>query len=280
MNVQRQVIYAQRREVLEGKDMSEDVLDWIDEVIGRTVGAYTDAEYAEEWDLDELVNQLHALYGTDITLDELREDGVDLADREALIGEFQEDAREVYGEKQESFGLNPDTNAPLIRDVERYVILQIVDRRWREHLENMEYLREGIHLRSMAQKDPLTEYRHEGHVMFEELGQNIREEVVLTLFHAELAPEARQEVTAPQADGAGNGDLRYEHETAQGADAIAAAGAAPQTASSGTSTSVGGGGGTVATAAKTAVGPNGEKLGRNDPCWCGSGKKFKKCHGA
>ena len=74
MNVQRQVIYAQRREVLEGKDMSEDVVDWIDEVIARTVGAYTEAEFVEEWDIDELVNQLHALYGTDITLDELRED--------------------------------------------------------------------------------------------------------------------------------------------------------------------------------------------------------------
>jgi preprotein translocase subunit SecA len=133
----------------------------------------------------------------------------------------------------------------------------------------------------MAQKDPLTEYRHEGHIMFEELGQNIREEVVLTLFHAELAPEARQEVAARQTDGrAGNGDLRYEHETAQGAEAIAQAGAAPQAAAPGASTSVGGGGGSVATAAKAAVGPNGEKLGRNDPCWCGSGKKFKKCHGA
>ena len=171
MNVQRQVIYEQRREVLEGKDMSEDVVDWIDEVIDRTVGAYTEAEFVEEWDLDELVNQLHALYGTDITLDELREDGVDLADREALIAEFQEDAQEVYAEKQESFGANPDTDAPLLRDVERYVILQIVDRRWREHLENMEYLREGIHLRSMAQKDPLIEYRAEGHGMFEELGR-------------------------------------------------------------------------------------------------------------
>ena len=118
--------------------------------------------------------------------------------------------------------------------------------------------------------------------MFEELGQNIREEVVLTLFHAELAPEARQEVAARRdGGGAGNGDLRYEHETAQGADAIAAAGAAPQAAALGASTGVGGGGGSVATApAKAAVGPDGEKLGRNDPCWCGSGKKFKKCHGA
>jgi preprotein translocase subunit SecA len=282
MNVQRQEIYAQRRRVLEGEDMSDFVLGWIDEVIERTVANYTETEYGEEWDLDALVGQLHALYGTDITVDELREDGVDLADRDALVEEFRQDARDVYEEKNEQFGLNPDTDAPLLRDVERYVILQIVDRRWREHLENMEYLREGIHLRSMAQKDPLTEYRHEGHLMFEDLSAGIREEVVLTLFHAELAPEAREEVAARNdGRGAGNGDLQYEHEVSQGADAIASAGDAPRAAAvgAGASTAVGGGGGSVATAPKATT-PDGEKIGRNDPCWCGSGKKFKKCHGA
>jgi preprotein translocase subunit SecA len=253
--------------------MSDDVLDWIDEVIDRTVANYTETEFGEEWDLDELVGQLHALYGTDITVDELREDGVDLTDRQALVEEFREDAREVYGEKEEQFGLNPDTDALLMRDVERYVILQIVDRRWREHLENMEYLREGIHLRSMAQKDPLTEYRHEGHIMFEELSAGIREEVVLTLFHAELAPEAREEVAARH-DGRGEADLQYEHEISQGADAIAAAGGT----ATAVATSAGSGGGSVSTAPQANGGH--EKLGRNDPCWCGSGKKFKKCHGA
>ena len=284
MNVQRQVIYRQRREVLEGKDMRDDVLEWIDEVVARTVDAYTETEFGDEWDLEAMVAQLHALYGTDITLDELREDGVDLTDRNALVEEFQEDAREVYGEKEEQFGPNPDTDAPLIRDVERYVILQIVDRRWREHLENMEYLREGIHLRSMAQKDPLTEYRAEGHILFQELNQNIKEEVVATLFHAELAPEAREEVAARQNGAPQDGDLRYEHETAQGADAIAAAGAAPAPRGGGSgpavATAVGGGGGAVATAPAQRVVSEHEKLGRNDPCWCGSGKKYKKCHGA
>jgi preprotein translocase subunit SecA len=113
MNVQRQEIYAQRRRVLEGEDMSEFVLGWIDEVIERTVANYTETEYGEEWDLDALVGQLHALYGTDITVDELREDGVDLADRDALVEEFRQDARDVYEEKNEQFGLNPDTDAPL-----------------------------------------------------------------------------------------------------------------------------------------------------------------------
>jgi preprotein translocase subunit SecA len=270
MNVQRQVIYQQRREVLEGKDMSEDVREWVDEVIARTVLAHTETEYSEEWDLDQLVGAMHALYGTDVTVDELREDGVDLASREALIEEFQADARDVYDEKERELGTNPDTGQPLVRDIERYLILQIVDRRWREHLENMDYLREGVHLRAMAQKDPLVEYRHEGHGMFEELGGAIREEVVLSLFHVQLAPEAAPRLEPERVDG----KVSYEHESSAGADVIA--GAATATA---VATPVGGGGTAVATQGQRVAAEH-EKLGRNDPCWCGSGKKFKKCHGA
>ena len=106
-----------------------------------------------------------------------------------------------------------------MREIERYVILQVVDSRWRSHLDSMDYLRDGIHLRAMAQKDPLVEYRAEGHAMFEELGGMIREEVVLTLFHAQIEVEPQQ--LEPQQ---GNGNLVYEHETAAGADAISAAG--------------------------------------------------------
>jgi preprotein translocase subunit SecA len=159
----------------------------------------------------------------------------------------------------------------LMRWLERYVILQVVDSRWREHLENMDYLREGVHLRAMAQKDPLVEYRGEGHQMFEELGRQIREEVVFTLFHAELAPEDAQELQAYQESQAvGDGGLSYEHQSLAGAEAIAAAGAGED--------------GAVATmlppVTEQRVVSEQEKIGRNDPCWCGSGKKFKKCHGA
>jgi preprotein translocase subunit SecA len=263
MNVQRHVIYRQRREVLEGKDMSENVLEWVDEVIERAVDAHTEAQYAEEWDLDALASAMHELYGSDMTAEEIR-DEVEL-DRDALVEEFQEDARDAYRDKEaEIEGMQEG----LMRDLERYLILQIVDRRWREHLENMDYLRDGIHLRAMAQKDPLVEYRHEGHIMFEELGQGIREEVVFTLFHAQL--EARQAPTIQEAPAAaldGNGHLSYEHESLAGADAIAAAGAGAAAATA------------VATRPQQIVSSEHEKLGRNDPCWCGSGKKFKKCHG-
>ncbi len=249
MNTQRVVIYEQRRRVLEGEDLSEDVQDWIREVVERTVDHFLAAEYSEEWDLDALVQAMNNLYGSDITVDELR-DEVGL-DRDALVQEFVDDAMD-----------------------ERFIILQIVDTRWREHLESMDYMREGIHLRSFAQKDPLVEYRGEGHAMFEELGREIREEVVFTLFHAEIAPAEAAELD--QAQLAQNGNLSYDHETAAGADAIAAAGA---TSVAGTG-ALGLGGSSSTPTSQTVVASPHEKVGRNDPCWCGSGKKFKKCHGA
>ncbi len=267
MNAQRLVIYEQRRRVLEGDDLSDEIREWVREVVEANVAAFTDAEYPEEWDLAGLVGQMQALYGTDITVEELREE-VELS-REALVEEFVEDALDVYAEREQSFGANPDTGLPLMREIERFVVLQVVDTRWREHLENMDYLREGIHLRAMAQKDPLVEYRAEGHRMFEELGRLIREEVVLTLFHVELAPEEAVDLQPLE----GPSKLSYAHETAAGADAIAAAGLAD--------------GAALATATALADPPaprpvvnEHRDVGRNDPCWCGSGKKFKKCHGA
>jgi preprotein translocase subunit SecA len=276
LSLQRQVIYDQRRRVLDGEDLSEDIRQWIDEVIEGVVLSYTDSEFSDEWDLDALCAAMQALYGTDMTADELREE-VEL-DRQVLIDEFQEDARETYAEKEAGFGANPDTGEPLLRDVERYLVLQTVDLRWREHLENMEYLRDGIHLRAMAQKDPLVEYRHEGHIMFEELGRAIHEEVIGTLFHVQLAPQAAAQLT-PAAAPVGDGKLSYEHESLAGSQAIAAAGAAAGTGATAASmTPVGGGGGAIGTMTRRVS--DEEKVGRNDPCWCGSGKKFKKCHGA
>jgi preprotein translocase subunit SecA len=261
MNTQRTVIYEQRRRVLEGDDLSEDVRDWIREVVEANVQNATDAEFNEDWDLAALVQQMQALYGTDITVDELKEE-VEL-EREALIEEFVDDALETYDEKEEQYG------AELMREIERYVILQVVDSRWRSHLDSMDYLRDGIHLRAMAQKDPLAEYRAEGHAMFNDLRNTIREEVVLTLFHAQI------ELNEPQLEPEqGNGNLQYAHETAAGSDAIAAAGAGGGSVATAFSSQ---GGGATATAA--AVNEH-KDVGRNDPCWCGSGKKFKKCHGA
>ncbi len=265
MNTQREVIYAQRRRVLEGEDLSDDVRGWIEEVVSVNVANATEGDFSENWDLVALIQQMKGLYDTDITIEELHEE-VELT-REDLVEEFVEDALETYAEKEEELGTE------LMREVERYVILQVVDSRWREHLDAMDYLRDGIHLRAMAQKDPLVEYRGEGHIMFENLSKTIREEVVLTLFHAQI------EV---QGDGAGNGasaplqpppqpssNLSYQHETTAGADVIAAAGAGSATATL-----------PVVARQETVVNDEHATVGRNDPCWCGSGKKFKRCHGA
>jgi preprotein translocase subunit SecA len=263
MNTQRLVIYDQRRRVLEGEDLSDEVREWIRETVEAGVRQFTDSEFAEDWDLDGLVTNMQSLSGTDITAGELREE-VDVANRDALIEEFVEDALETYADREESLG--PE----IARQVERYIILQVVDHRWREHLETMDYLREGVHLRAFAQKDPLVEYRGEGHTLFEELGVTIREEVVFTLFHVAVSFDE----PALEPVEARDGPLTYEHDVSAGADAIAAAGAGAATA--------------VAEPPPLAAGPaqqgqavNEHKdLGRNDPCWCGSGKKFKKCHGA
>jgi preprotein translocase subunit SecA len=271
MNKQRVVIYEQRRRVLEGQDLSDEVKLWIDEVVERTIAAFTQEEYSEEWDLDALVRAMDDLYGTDITADELREDyGTGVA-REALVEDFQTDAQERYDEKQEEFG--PE----LLRELERFVILNVVDTRWREHLENMDYLREGVHLRAMAQKDPLVEYTAEGHVMFEDLNAAIREEVVLQLFHMQVTIEDAEALQEAQEAQAVNGNLSYQHESVAGAQAIGAAAAA-----AGELFGDGDGAGAPdgePLAVQRVVSEH-EKLGRNDPCWCGSGKKFKKCHGA
>jgi preprotein translocase subunit SecA len=279
LNKQRTVIYAQRRQVLEGEDLSDEVNHWIREVVERMVEQYTTPGEDGQIDLDALVQAMKDLYATEITVDELREEvGTDPA---SLVDEFVDDAQDEYKAKEETFGENPETGQPLMRELERFVILQVVDTRWREHLENMDYLREGVHLRAMAQKDPLVEYTAEGHAMFEELNAAIREEVVFTLFHAELAPE-EAELLAMQ-DGQGNGAaLSYEHQSLAGADAIAAAGMAGGELGGSVSTAgaamVPDAAGSVITGQRTVA--DKDRIGRNDPCWCGSGKKFKKCHGA
>ena len=150
------------------------------------------------------------------------------------------------------------------------MILQIVDTRWREHLETMDYLREGVHLRAMAQKDPLVEYRGEGHAMFEELGRAIREEVVLMLFHVEVAAGRRRAAPAGRRTpgarvraraAAGRGRDRRRRRRARDRSSRAP----PETTSMGSP--------------RPAVNEH-RDIGRNDPCWCGSGKKYKRCHGA
>jgi len=270
LNRQRMVIYEQRRAVLEGQDLSEEIKEeWLPEVLSDVVSEYTAPELHDDWDLGELVNAMEALYGTGVAAEEL----VGL-ERDAIVAEFLDDALDVYAERERAIEALEEG---FMRALERWAVLQVVDGRWREHLEAMDYMREGIGLRSMAQKDPLIEYRNEGHLMFQELSRSIRQEVIGILYHLQVSAEP---VPANGASGqippssATNGAeaLSYEHQTVAGSAAISAAGRPAEHAAA-----AGGNGGGATT---TVVKSEHESIGRNDPCWCGSGKKFKRCHGA
>jgi preprotein translocase subunit SecA len=269
MNAQRQVIYEQRNAVLQGADLSEEIRDeWLPEVLSNVVSDYTASELQDDWELGDLVAAMDAVYGTGVTEDELK--GLE---RDAIVQEFLDDALDAYAEREKAID---EIEQGLMRDLERFLILQVVDTRWREHLENMDYMREGIGLRGLAQKDPLVEYRNEGHMMFQELNRAIREEVVTLLFHAEVSAQAETELQQVNANGA-NG-MSYEHQSLAGSDAILAAGGGTSTAGAGFASS--GGVATAPMPQAPKVNSEFENVGRNDLCPCGSGKKFKKCHGA
>ena len=203
--------------VLEGDDFSEEVKGWIDEVIERAVDAFVDPE-TERHRPRRAGQAMQQLYGSEITADELREDG----DHRAASRSSRSSSRT----RATSTRRRRRSSAPeLMRELERFVILQVVDQRWREHLENMDYLREGVHLRAMAQKDPLVEYTSEGHAMFQELNGQIREEVLALLFHAQLAPEDAEELRTAQEAARGRERRRSRTSTSRwpGAEVIAGA---------------------------------------------------------
>ncbi|HTR75049.1 MAG TPA: preprotein translocase subunit SecA [Solirubrobacterales bacterium] len=280
MNEQRRVVYRYRREILEGRDISENSREELEGVIERLVEEYTASDILEEWDLDELETQLRQIWPVGIDVASLAPEAVD---RERLKDDLDEDAMSAYDEREDKLG------EELMRHLERSILLQVIDNRWREHLFDMDYLREGIHLRGFAQIDPLVAYKNEGFTMFEDLMHSIWEEFSKIVFNAEV------EFTEAPGQFQGGGfeagtdrrALDYSGGTAEAQPSAleqvaAAAGAGTATAT-----------GAVDMAASQAVGPlNGgdvvetvvkdehDKIGRNDPCWCGSGKKFKKCHGS
>jgi preprotein translocase subunit SecA len=267
LNHQRGVIYQERRLVLEGEDIRDQVLEWIDETLESVVIAHTESSYPEEWDLKELFSGLHAIYPISFGPEDLGPQNE--IDREDLLDRVLADGRRAYELKEAEYADEEVYGPDVMRQLERYVLLNVVDTRWREHLDAMDYLREGIHLRGMAQKDPLVEYKVEGHTMFQEMQAGVKEEVVTLLFHAEIVAEPQ--AFEPQA--ARSGGLAYEHSQASALDGSASAATA-----TGTFTEARAGGSSTSTAAvqqHRAEAP----VGRNDPCPCGSGLKYKRCHG-
>jgi preprotein translocase subunit SecA len=189
LNRQREVIYGQRRRVLEGADVHEQVRHFMDDTIEAYVQAETVEGFAEEWDLDRLWGAFRQLYPVKVTIEELEEAA---GEREGLTADFiiesiKEDIHEQYDAREEELG------ADIMRELERRVVLSVLDRKWREHLYEMDYLQEGIGLRAMAQKDPLVEYQREGYDMFQAMVDGIKEESVGYLFNLEVQVEQQVE---------------------------------------------------------------------------------------
>ncbi len=272
MNQQREIVYEYRDRILDGEDMSDTARANIADAIERLCGDYMDGDYSEDWDLPALFTQLEQVYPTSYDLDDV-EEGID---RAALIELLREDVVNAYDEREEELG------AEMMRALERFMLLQVIDERWREHLHDMDYLREGIHLRGFAQIDPLVAYKNEGFDMFTELMNNIWDEFARYVFNVEVGPEQRQQqgtgtVWSMGGNNANSTSGRYRYDggrSAAGSAAIAAAAVNYGPAGNGEALEE------EMPVIETVVKDEKENIGRNDPCWCGSGKKFKKCHGA
>jgi preprotein translocase subunit SecA len=240
LNKQREVIYSKRREFLKGENLKEEVLDMTAQLVEEVVARYADKEsHPSDWDLAGLGEGFNHQFNLRV---DLKSDELEGMRPEGLSDLALERAVAVYDDKERRFG------APMLRQLEKIILLQTIDTLWKDHLLNMDHLKEGIGLRGYGQKNPLQEYQKEGYDMFEEMNQRVQEDVVQKLFTVEIAregaaPELQVEQPRPQR-------VVLSH----GSDPIAAAATAPQKRDN-------------------------EKVGRNDSCPCGSGKKYKRCHG-
>jgi preprotein translocase subunit SecA len=267
INEQRRVVYAYRDQILEGRDMSSDAKDEIGNVIARALDEYLPAQDFELWDVNGLLSSLEEIWPVTLGGDDLDPDSTD---REELTNRLHQDAVDAYDRREGELGDD------LMRQVERYLLLQIIDQRWREHLYDMDYLREGIHLRGYAQIEPIVAYKNEGYDLFQDLMASIWSDFAKLVFHVQV------EVEAPALEAPSNGNAQsYNYsggtdglptplEAIAGADLEAAA---LQSFESGESAEE------APVVQQRTVAAN-DQLGRNDLCWCGSGRKYKRCHGA
>jgi preprotein translocase subunit SecA len=273
LNQQRDVIYTYRDEVLEGRDMSDAAREEIVNLISRLVDEYTAGEFIEDWDVEELMGRIEQVFTPSDAFAEIDPRRVD---RDDLKLRLEEEALAQYDRREQELG------EELMRALERFLILQIIDERWREHLYDMDYLREGIHLRGFAQIEPLVAYKNEAFELFRDLMNSVWSDFAQMIFHVEVtveggngaapAPPARRSLPASSSStGAGRVSYSGGSAAAPSAVAMAAAGGVPE----------------AEYAEPEPMAPveqrrldEADQIGRNDPCWCGSGKKFKKCHGA
>ena len=263
MNEQRKVIYKRRQQILDGEDLGEEAVLAIESAISRLVAQYCLGEFFEDWDVPGLLDAAKLYYPTRITKEQIDE----IIGREALEQMFVEDATVLYEEKAEAIGVET------LRDIERRVMLSVIDQHWREHLYEMDYLQEGINLRAMGQQDPLSEWQREGFDMFEAMMGQIEDDFVRYVFHLQVVvdEEPRPDIR--------NVSYSAPEDPVQGSDSIEAARAA-QIAEAPLAFDDDDQPVALATEQVQQQPVRAEKTpGRNEPCFCGSGKKYKLCHG-
>ena len=261
MNEQRKVIYARRDQILEGADLKVAAMEYLSDAVDALIDTHCVSEAADEWDLDGLVKELKTFWPSELTMEQLEafEDADDIYD---LV---MENAKAYYEQRE------TELTPVIMRDVERQVMLRIIDQRWREHLEEMDYLQEGINLRAMGQKDPLTEWQREGYEMFGAMMKGIAQDFVKYVMHVQVV---RREEPKPVVQNMqlSSSDFVQADGIAAAARAAAAAGEIPAEAAEAKAP--------AAAKQQTVVKDEWSKTPRNAPCPCGSGKKFKMCHGA
>jgi preprotein translocase subunit SecA len=277
MNEQRRIVYEQRGRILHGEDFGDQVLDMVADVLeGAVRGQLDESEYAEDWDLDALFVALKMVYDPDVRRQDIDVESVQAQDVVDLV---VDDAVAQYEQREELIG------AEQMRDVERAVLLQVIDGKWKEHLQDMDYLQEGIHLRALGQRDPLVEYKNEGFALFQDMMDSVKTSTVTTLMKnrpEDLAIFTAMALEQPiQAFNYSSGDELANTTSFGGAAAADGGYAAPGGADFADEppravAAEGQQGAPVAVKQRVVV----EKVGRNDPCPCGSGKKYKRCHGA
>ena len=251
MNAQRKVIYQRRTQILDGADLNAEALEYLESAVGGAIGTHCSSEHPEEWDRDQLATELSGLWPGGVDASALEA----AASHDELSGLVTATAMDHYRDREAELG------GDVMRQVERQVMLRLIDQKWRSHLHEMDLLREGIHLRAMGQKDPATEWQREGFDMFGQMMDSIAEDFVRYVMHVQLAERAEADTqtlkgvsATKDGDGADDG---------AGSPAGQAKPAAPKRPAS------------RAPVVKSDL----EKVGRNQPCPCGSGKKYKMCHG-
>jgi preprotein translocase subunit SecA len=299
MNNQRKVIYARRLQVIDGEDLREHTEELLTATLDGLVHAACPSEFPEEWDLDRLIAEITQYYPTEFSADDLAQ----AASIEQVVESVVTEALEFYEHHSEEMPGGVET----ARQIERDVMLQIIDQRWRDHLAEMDYLREGINLRAMGQQDPLVAWQRDGFDMFGQMIEGVDDDYLRYVLHVQAVVEPAHEPDLARAvyeaadDPVGdnsmlNAALLADRGTfVDGVSQPLPVGTAPGTGldpgglGAGPPMATAGGNGT----GQRSVQPQGpdeqmtplvkaaeQKVGRNDPCWCGSGKKFKLCHGA